>query len=143
MLLNTNTVKKTNSSGKLFSVGYESLTLNQFIVKLTDNKIPLLVDVRLTPLSRKKGFSKNLLSKELANFDINYLHMPKLGNPKENRAIFQTKSIGEGRKRYLKHLNNGSRSAFEKLVSCTCTLKPYIFTMLLYFLSCLQIVAQI
>jgi hypothetical protein len=29
-----------------------------------------------------------------------------------------------------------------KLV-CTCTLKPYIFTMLLYFLSCLQIVAQI
>jgi uncharacterized protein (DUF488 family) len=97
----------------LFSLGYEGLTVESFVTKLTTNRISLVIDVRLTPVSRKKGFSKTPLSRSLLTSEINYLHLPKLGNPKDNRAIFQTKEIELGRERYYKHLNNGSRQAFE------------------------------
>ena len=47
-----------------------------------------LVDVRLTPLSRKRGFSKSALIQALATAGIAYEHRRELGNPKHNRAGF-------------------------------------------------------
>lgn len=46
------------------------------------------VDVRLTPISRKPGFSKTALSRALSEVGIDYEHRPELGNPKPNRAGF-------------------------------------------------------
>ena len=48
----------------------------------------ILVDVRLNPISRKRGFSKRLLSASLAEAGINYWHVPELGNPRWNREGF-------------------------------------------------------
>ncbi|SEM69999.1 DUF488 domain-containing protein [Nonomuraea pusilla] len=48
----------------------------------------LLVDVRLTPISRKRGFSKTALATALAAAGIACRHMRALGNPKWNRAGF-------------------------------------------------------
>lgn len=45
-----------------------------------------LVDVRLNPVSRVRGFSKNRLRERLEASGLVYEHRPELGNPKNNRA---------------------------------------------------------
>ena len=49
----------------------------------------ILVDVRLTPLSRKPGLSKNRLASRLCAAGIDYLHLPQLGNPRDNRDAYR------------------------------------------------------
>ncbi|MFE2500029.1 DUF488 family protein [Streptomyces scopuliridis] len=46
----------------------------------------LVADVRLTPISRKPGFSKTRLPHALDEAGITYTHLRALGNPKDNRA---------------------------------------------------------
>ena len=100
----------------IYSVGYEGCDLAGFLSVLERHNIELLVDVRLTPLSRKRGFSKKALDAALSAHGITYLHAPELGNPKENRAAFSNGQIANGRERYLAHLNNGSRARFDEVV---------------------------
>lgn len=69
-------------------VGYEGRELAEFVEELVANHIDRLVDVRLTPLSRKRGFSKTALCEALSAAGIAYEHRPQLGNPKENRRGF-------------------------------------------------------
>jgi len=52
---------------------------------LTRNRVEVVVDVRKTPLSRKKGFSKNQLQGALSENGIRYVHVAALGAPKEIR----------------------------------------------------------
>ena len=56
-----------------------------------------VVDVRLTPISRKRGFSKTALATALAASGIDYLHVRALGNPRDNRAGFAETSTEAGR----------------------------------------------
>jgi len=77
-------------------VGYEGQTLNSFLSKLRLRNIKTVVDVRLTPLSRKRGFSKRALTEVLEANGIAYLHLPQLGNPKDNREGFAELSSPEG-----------------------------------------------
>ncbi|MEL5990719.1 DUF488 domain-containing protein [Microbacterium phosphatis] len=67
-------------------IGYEGLTLDAFVSKLRVRGVQTLVDVRLNAISRKKGFSKRALSDVLAESGIEYVHMPALGNHRDNRA---------------------------------------------------------
>lgn len=69
-------------------VGYEGCDLDEFIRRLLHEQVTLLVDVRLNPISRKRGFSKTALRTALAEAGIEYEHMRELGNPKWNRAGF-------------------------------------------------------
>lgn len=71
------------------TIGYEGRTADQLLEALRDRSIDLLVDVRLTPLSRKPGLSKRGLAERLASAGIRYLHVPELGNPKDNRDGFR------------------------------------------------------
>ena len=102
--------------GTVFSIGYEGRDLDDFLDTLEGNRVKVLVDVRLTPISRKKGFSKTALSEGLARRGIEYRHAPALGNPKENRAAFRGAAVRTGRRRFLAHLNNGSRHAYEEVI---------------------------
>jgi hypothetical protein len=77
----------TETSG-VIGVGYEGKDIASFLEELTAWKIGTVVDVRLNPISRKKGFSKKALSEALAEAGIGYSHMPALGNPKDNREGF-------------------------------------------------------
>ena len=45
----------------------------------------LLADVRAVALSRKRGFSKNVLRDALAEDEIGYRHFRELGTPKAGR----------------------------------------------------------
>lgn len=69
-------------------VGYEGQQAEQFVGELQSTGVDVVVDVRLTPISRKRGFSKRLLAEYLDAVGIRYEHLRALGNPKDNRAGF-------------------------------------------------------
>lgn len=79
----------TPADAALVSLGYEGRDARDLIVQLTEQRVTVLVDVRLTPLSRKPGLSKRKLAEALANAAIQYIHLPHLGNPKDNREAFR------------------------------------------------------
>lgn len=72
----------------VIGIGYEGLTVDQVIDRLKTESVEVLVDVRLTPLSRKPGLSKRALSEALSVAGIRYVHDRRLGNPKDNRAEY-------------------------------------------------------
>jgi uncharacterized protein (DUF488 family) len=69
----------------LVTIGYEGLKTDDFLEKLKENNVSILVDVRQNPISRKPGFSKSHLAAFLQQNNINYLHFQKLGTPRELR----------------------------------------------------------
>jgi uncharacterized protein (DUF488 family) len=76
-------------SSTLFTFGYEGLSIDEFIARLTAAGVKTIVDVRELPLSRKKGFSKNSFSAALSAHGIAYLHAPALGCPKPVRNKYK------------------------------------------------------
>lgn len=81
------TSKRQRSAG-LVGVGYEGRTVEELIAQLHALEVSRLVDVRLTPLSRKPGLSKTALGLALGQAGIVYEHRRELGNPKVNRPGF-------------------------------------------------------
>lgn len=69
-------------------MGYEGRDAEQFARDLNDAGVDVVIDVRLNPISRKRGFSKRALAEHLASVGIAYEHLRALGNPKDNRAGF-------------------------------------------------------
>ena len=69
----------------LFTVGYEGVSIEQYLNMLIKNNVLVLCDVRNNPLSRKFGFSKNNLQKYLKNIGIEYCHIPELGIVSDKR----------------------------------------------------------
>lgn len=74
----------------LFTIGYEGLSLEKYIMRLIKEDIHVLVDVRKNAYSMKYGFSKGILSKACENVCISYLHMPELGIESEFRKELKT-----------------------------------------------------
>lgn len=69
----------------LFTIGYEGISLEEYLVRLLKNDVKILVDVRNNPLSMKYGFSKNQLKKYCESLGIKYLHFPQVGIQAEQR----------------------------------------------------------
>ncbi|MDZ5077885.1 DUF488 domain-containing protein [Nesterenkonia sp. HG001] len=84
----TMTPMHTPDAPGIIGIGYEGKTSEQLIRELDLWQIDVVVDVRLNPISRKKGLSKTALREALAGAGIRYEHRRELGNPKENRAGF-------------------------------------------------------
>lgn len=78
------------ATGGIIGIGYEGHDLDSFLKHLQPWKIDVLVDVRLNPISRKRGFSKKALSLAMGEAGIQYEHCRSLGNPKDNRDGFWT-----------------------------------------------------
>jgi len=104
------------STGILYSVGYEGRTADQLAELLAMMRVDVLVDVRLTPLSRKPGLSKRKLAELLEAHGIEYVHEPLLGNLRDNRDGFHNGHLKEAKERFAERLSNGSRDAFLALV---------------------------
>ncbi|TRV80106.1 DUF488 family protein [Streptomyces sp. 130] len=84
----------------LWSAGYEGRNIDSFVSSLLESDIQVVADVRLTPISRKPGFSKTRLGQALAEAGIEYTHLRALGNPKDNRAPFWDGRVSVGRARF-------------------------------------------
>lgn len=70
---------------KLYTLGYESAAVDDFVATLKHVGVERVIDVRELPLSRRKGFSKNVLRALLNANGIEYVHLRGLGDPKEGR----------------------------------------------------------
>ncbi len=74
----------------LFTIGYEGISLEEYLNRLLKNDVRILVDVRNNPLSMKYGFSKSQLKKFCEGLGIQYLHFPEVGILSEQRQELNT-----------------------------------------------------
>jgi uncharacterized protein (DUF488 family) len=70
---------------RLFTIGYEGATQAELIAALRSAGVERIIDVRAVPLSRKPGFSKNVLAAGLKEAGIDYVHLKALGTPPAGR----------------------------------------------------------
>jgi uncharacterized protein (DUF488 family) len=70
---------------KIFTIGYEGTTMASFLATLREAGVEQVIDVRALPLSRRPGFSKNILAATLKDSGIGYVHLKALGTPKPGR----------------------------------------------------------
>lgn len=77
---------------KLYTIGYEGISIEEYLNKLLINDIKVLCDVRKNSTSMKYGFSKNQLSHACENLDIKYIHIPDLGIDSECRQELNTQA---------------------------------------------------
>jgi uncharacterized protein (DUF488 family) len=73
------------SAVTIWTIGYEGLSLEQFLELLKANGVEHLVDIREAPISRKAGFAKAALSEAVERAGICYSHVRALGCPKPIR----------------------------------------------------------
>lgn len=71
---------------RIFTIGYESATVGEFLSALQQAGVVRLIDVRAVANSRRPGFSKTPLRNALAEVDIDYVHLRALGTPADGRA---------------------------------------------------------
>lgn len=71
---------------RIVTIGYEGTTQFELITALKAAGVELLADIRSVPLSRRPGFSKNILANGLREAGIDYLGLKALGTPAEGRA---------------------------------------------------------
>lgn len=70
---------------QIFTIGYEGATQPEVIAALSAAGVTMLADVRAVPLSRRPGFSKNILAAGLREAGIEYIGLKALGTPPEGR----------------------------------------------------------
>jgi len=82
--------KYKNSSEKLFTIGYEGISIDEYLNKLILNNVKVLCDVRKNPISMKYGFSKKQLKDYCSKLGIEYIHIPELGIESNKRKNLNT-----------------------------------------------------
>jgi len=97
---------------KIFTIGYEKSTQPELIAALKAAGVTRLIDVRAVPLSRRPGFSKNILRNGLAEAGIDYVHLKALGTPPEGREAAR-----KGRQAELERIYAGQLDLPEAIVA--------------------------
>lgn len=78
-----------DGAGKIYTAGYEGISITEFIFRLKAASIHTVIDVRAMPISRKKGFSKSAFSKILGEHGFGYEHISAMGCPKPVRDRYK------------------------------------------------------
>ena len=81
-----------STASTLFTIGYESSSLDRYLNTLLQAGVTLLCDVRRNAISRKYGFAKSTLSNACARLGIRYEHLPELGISSEKRKALVGRS---------------------------------------------------
>ena len=85
--------EKPNSNNViLYTIGYEGISIEEYLNRLIRNDIKVLCDVRKNPVSMKYGFSKKQLSYYCEQLNISYLHFPELGINSNKRQSLNDQS---------------------------------------------------
>ena len=100
----------------IFTIGYEKRSVDDLIWLLQSRKVVRVIDVRLTPWSRRPGFSRKRLCAALEAAGIAYEHMGGLGNPPAIRDIYLAGDAEAGHRRFREHLSNGASATIDELV---------------------------
>jgi uncharacterized protein (DUF488 family) len=75
----------TDTPLRIWTIGYEGVAQADLVAALAAAGVETLIDVRAVPLSRRPGFSKNVLAAGLKDAGIDYLLLKPLGTPPEGR----------------------------------------------------------
>jgi uncharacterized protein (DUF488 family) len=105
----------------VFTIGYEQSTAGACFDALKQAQVGLLVDVRAVAASRRPGFSKRQLAAGLDEHGIRYVHLQKLGTPKEGRLAARSGRASEMLRIFERHLN--TPEAQEQLAELTVIAK--------------------
>ncbi|MEM2086382.1 MAG: DUF488 family protein [Archaeoglobaceae archaeon] len=84
---------KKKAKNKVYTIGYEGKSIEEFIEELQNNRIERVIDVREYPLSRKRGFSKKSLQENLSKAGIDYIPLTALGSPRELRQDLRSRQL--------------------------------------------------
>lgn len=84
--------KSISNKTILYTIGYEGISLEEYINKLILNDIKILCDVRKNSLSMKFGFSKSQLRGACNGVGIDYIHIPQLGIDSDKRQELNSQS---------------------------------------------------
>lgn len=88
--INAATPKSTKTV--LFTIGYEGISLEEYLVRLLQHDVKILIDVRNNALSMKYGFSKSQLKRYCESLGIQYIHIPEVGIQSEKRQELNTQA---------------------------------------------------
>jgi len=103
----------------IYTVGYEGLALEEFLLRLRRARVQTIVDVRDVPLSRKLGFSKTALAAALDGAGIEYLHVRSLGCPKTIRDEYRANRDWDAyTAAFMKHLRKQAVAVSELATLC-------------------------
>ncbi|MCC5924003.1 MAG: DUF488 domain-containing protein [Crocinitomicaceae bacterium] len=81
-----------NQKSGLFTIGYEGVSIEQYINKLIHENIKVLCDVRKNSFSMKYGFSKSQLKMACEGVGIKFIHIPEVGIVSDKRKKLETQS---------------------------------------------------
>jgi uncharacterized protein (DUF488 family) len=98
-------------SRRIFTIGYEGATQAEFVAALQVAGVARVIDVRAVPLSRKPGFSKNVLAAGLKEAGIDYVHLRALGTPPAGREAARKGRIAEMELIYAEQLETPEAGA--------------------------------
>lgn len=76
----------------LFTIGYEGISLEEYLNKLLIHGVRTLCDVRKNAYSQKYGFSKAQLLPACEGVGIKYIHIPELGIESDQRQSLYTQA---------------------------------------------------
>ncbi|UCF09147.1 MAG: DUF488 domain-containing protein [Thermoplasmata archaeon] len=75
----------------VFTVGYEGLSIDEFLMMLIREKVHVLIDIRKNPWSMKFGFKKYGLRSLCERVGVEYMGFTSLGIPRELRKNLSSK----------------------------------------------------
>ncbi len=75
----------------IFTIGYEGLSIDEFLMKLIQEKVHILIDVRKNPWSMKFGYKKHEIQSLCEKLGIEYRGFTSLGIPGKFRKDLRSK----------------------------------------------------
>ena len=96
---------------RIFTIGYQGATQAELVAALRKAGVERVIDVRAVPLSRKPGFSKNVLAVGLREAGIDYVHLKALGTPPAGREAARKGRMDEMKRVYAEQLETPEAGA--------------------------------
>ena len=109
---------------RIFTIGYEGATQPELIAALQAAGVECVIDVRAVPMSRKPGFSKNVLAAGLREAGIDYVHLKALGTPAEGREAARKGRFAEMERIYAAQLETPEAAAESARMIALSAAKP-------------------
>ena len=108
---------KKSESGTLYTIGYQGRTPEEVFSLFDRHSVPILIDVRELPLSRKNGFSKKSLCNLCLEHELQYMHFRELGSPKHLRGRLRDDGDWTYFKRHFKRHLKGATNCLQDVAS--------------------------
>jgi len=99
--------------GKILTLGYGGMSLEEFVQVLKENGVKTVIDVRRFPTSKVEDFKKERLKTELERRGFSYVHIEELGG---FRGGYQEYMKSQDFKRGLERLESIARKSTSAII---------------------------